>query len=343
MHCQGSYMLEQGYPDSGRPEATAGQEAHGWASAFLAEDAPKYNAIPDEEMRRAVVLYVDTCMQHKQEVFGIEQAFESAFLDHTGRGTPDFWTISPDGTLIIPDFKYGHKWVEVKENWQLILYAILIWLSYSNWTPSRVRLIVVQPRANHPDGPVREWSFDGDLLRNYRNQIQNAIGVAALPNAPCRVGGHCRYCKTIVDCHTNRMVTSRIMQDAMSAAKSELTDVEIAFELTWGREALDLLQHKMTALEAYAAEKIKGGAMVPGYEIRQSFGALQWDVKDPVAAGYEMEIDLAQPVAPITPKQALDRKLLDTEAIKFMASRKLKAPKLRQFDLNFAKDLIKGA
>jgi len=342
--CAGSYLLNARYPDESGDEADEGTVAHEYASDHLLKGTP-LDQIPDVEMFRAVSLYTQTCrgLVVDDGMTGVEDSFE---IDVTGlavTGTTDFFSWGPDNTLTIADFKYGHGWVEVRMNWQLITYAVLMWLKYGNGTmPLKVRLIVVQPRANHPDGPIRSWEFDGELLRNYRNQIQNQITKAVLEGASTCADKECRYCPSILDCHTNRAAIADAIDFAGSASASDISGSALAHELEMVKRAVELITHRHTALESYALEHVRGGGIIPGYRAAQAMSALQWDIKDPIAAGNDINISLAKKPQAVTPTQALNSKLLTKEQVALMASRKLGAFKLKRENLTFAKELVKN-
>ena len=345
MVCAGSYLLNAPREDESGDEADEGNVAHAHAFKCITTGAP-LSDIPDLEMMRAVSLYVDTCGKNTSvdSLARAEDPHEIDVMGHVVPGTCDFFSWSTDGTLTIIDLKYGHGWVGVRENWQLITYAVLMWLKYGNGQePNTVRLVVVQPRANHPAGPIREWSFDGVLLRNYRNQIQNQITAASHPGAPTRTGKECRYCPSLLDCHTNRAAVADAIDFAGTASASDLSGTALAHELETVKRAADLISHRFTALESYALERVKTGAIVPGYRAAQTYGALQWDVKDPIAAGRDIKKDLARPAAPITPTQAVTGKLLTKQEVELMASRRLGSFKLQKEDLKFAKELVSDA
>lgn len=349
MPCPGSYELESKYPDTDRAgtEAEEGTIAHVHAHNELLHPGA-ISAVQDTEMYYAVALYAETCRGYFVEgLTGVEVPLERIEHRYKFTGTPDFYSWSPECLTII-DFKYGYGWVEARENWQLLLYAVLVWLYHGGDNPGvvmppKVRLIIVQPRANHPGGPVRKWGFDGVLLRNYYNMFSNMAGSISVGDAQCKSGPHCRYCRAIVDCHTNRRDTSYYVGGAAAPMVTTISDPDLARELEFTKAALDSLQHRYNALEAHATERINGGATVPGYGVKQTWSALKWDAPDPIAAAREMGADIAKEPGPVTPTQAIQRKLLSKEMVELMASRKPGAFKLQRENLAHAKELVRSA
>ena len=341
MLCAGSYLLNARYPDTSGTEAEEGNVAHAYSSDHMINGTPLEN-IPDAEMLRAVSRYVGVCRSFIVDdgVVAVEERHDITLSGLTLGGTPDFFTWGPDNVLTIIDLKYGHGWVEAELNWQLITYAVLMWLKYGNGaTPVTVRLVIVQPRANHPGGPVREWTFDGVLLRNYMNMIDNQISIAQYEGAETVAGQHYRYCDSIVECHTNRGAIAELIDYAGTAAVVDMDGPSLAHELNSVKNAMDMINHRYIALEAHASERIKTGNIVPGYQVKQVYGSLAWDT-DPLEI---MGAALAQDTKPITPTQAIDRNILTENQVKLMASRKLGKFTLKKENLNFAKEIIKNA
>lgn len=298
--------------------------------------------IPDAEMREAVALYAEVCGRYPGG--HVEARMELPFIDSgTLRGTADFWALDSEALTVI-DFKYGHGWVEVLENIQLLAYAVLIWMTRINcWTPGIVRLMVVQPRANHPDGPVRTWEFNGELLRNYYNILSGHMAAASVPEPVTVAGEYCRYCRAITDCHTNRRAAWELTGTAFEPAEqSELTDTGLSTELSATRAAVDLLTHRLTALEALTESRLKTGSVIPGYRMIQTTSPLSWDVGDPVQAARDINVDISAPIKPWTPTQVIQKKLLTREQVGVMASRKAGGMKLKKDDINFARRIIEN-
>ena len=348
MKCAGSYLLNKGKYDPPGVTAEEGNLAHGYASDYMQQGVP-LDRIPNLEMYRAVSMYANVCLPYmvSGSTCGIERALKYENVSGWSLGgTPDFFSWGADNTLTVIDFKYGFGWVEVEENWQLMVYAILIWIKYglpNNITPDKVRFRIIQPRANHPDGPDRPWEFDGSLLPGYLTQIADQMQLAMQSGAPTLTGNHCRYCKTIIGCDTNAEAVSHAIDLAGTASQSEITGAELAHSLATTKRACELITHRLTAMETYALEHIRRGNRVPGYHSRQTYRPLSWDIENPVQAGMEMGVDLAKVEEPITPTQAINQKLITKEQMVFMASKKMGAFKLKPENLSFAKKLIADA
>jgi hypothetical protein len=124
-------------------------------------------------------------------------------------GTADFICVK-DTTLYIRDLKYGRgAVVEVEDNPQLLYYAAGALLSL----PAEVRMLVtnidmgiVQPRAEHPDGPVRNLVISRkELIDWVETKLKPAV-LRVMQNdtefdpSDLKPGSHCRFCKALAAC-----------------------------------------------------------------------------------------------------------------------------------------------
>lgn len=336
MLCGASHNLQKGYPNTSGEAAQEGTLAHDWANKLLVNKAAPEH-IQEPEMRRYITKYVDLCKSliNPHTLYGIEEKHDDGHIS----GTVDFVSWTPY-ELTIVDLKYGFGWVDVRENWQLITYAVLAWLKHGNngaIIPPKVRLIVHQPRANHPSGPVREWTFPGEKLRGYYNQIQNRVSEIEAGTATAVPGKQCRYCRAIVDCVANREYTSNVIDHAWVAERVDMTPSELAYDLCITKDACDMIKHRLTALETRVEENIKAGMIVPGWTLQQKTAPLSWDVPDPIAAASEFDVDISKPSEPITPTQALNQGLVSADMLTFMASRKPGGFVLKRQDMDYIK------
>jgi len=355
VHCPGSCRLQARYERKENLAALEGTAAHGLAAACLTENTKPVDylgqeiapgVIADAEMVRAVTLYVDTCRQYMGAEYGIEKShtFEDTTNGNTLSGTPDLWAFDQaESTLRILDLKYGFGWVEVFENWQFLSYAALICMGgrFENYWPTTIELIVVQPRANHPDGPVRKWRFPAVELRNYADRLFNAMGLAAQESPTTHSGDHCRYCAALCDCHSAGAATGAALDYSGTAGILEQTPDSIAWELSAIERALPMLKQRQVALEETAMQMVKTGQIVPGYETRQVYGSLAWNV-DAIQAGDALGVDLRQDPKPITPTQTIQRKLLTEPMVKQFAARKPGAFALKKINMKAIRSIVNG-
>lgn len=357
VHCPGSFQLAAKYKGAQVWEAQEGQAAHAVAArclnttmdavAFQGQTVQKF--IVDAEMVRAITQYVSTCRDVVQTGDTTDAGVETKHKAYDGNIVlscgVDFWAFnSTTQELTVIDFKYGHGWVEVFENWQLLAYAVSILekAMASGYTPRQVRLGIVQPRANHPDGPVRWWTFNGELLRNYRNNLFQNMREATLENPPTISGPHCRYCDALLHCHTMEQALALCLDVAGQGGNSDATDPEVeAWELMIIEKAIKMLGYKKAALETVIFERLKAGGKAVGFETVNTWSALSWNV-DAVAVGKLSGKDLRQEEKPITPTQAMDRGILTEAEVKSMAGRKQTGLKLKPINLERVRRILNG-
>lgn len=115
-------------------------------------------------------------------------------------GTVDYHALL-HRTLHVVDLKYGrYHVVEIHGNTQLRFYALAAYLSLSQQDRDKVREIritIVQPRAEHPDGPVRSETLHVlDLLAWGYEEIMPLVEriTDESETLPIAEGPWCRWC-----------------------------------------------------------------------------------------------------------------------------------------------------
>ena len=202
--CPGSVKLAAMYPQMETIEAREGTAAHWAAAEILHGRVVAVGQVADngvtlnDDMLEAAYLYSDYIESlNLISEYNIERTIRSGYLHEENWGTPDFFNYE-SLTLHIPDFKFGHKYVDVYRNWQLINYAALIldFLGVDGSLDQHIKVVmtIVQPRNFHRDGPIRTWSVMASELRPYFNQLRAAFDAAMQPDAKCIVNSECEYC-----------------------------------------------------------------------------------------------------------------------------------------------------
>lgn len=118
-------------------------------------------------------------------------------------GTVDLVFDEPD-RLTIADLKFGRGLVEVKRNPQLMTY--LAGARDLFGSRSSYRLVILQPRAWHPDGIIREYTVSHSEFTVFVDEMLTAIE-ANYNGGECDPGDHCRnYCPALGSCRAVAMV-----------------------------------------------------------------------------------------------------------------------------------------
>lgn len=141
------------------------------------------------------------------------------FGEHLGyvglTGTVDVTLVTED-TLTIADLKYGKVLVEVlarlgRPNTQLMCYLVG---AINRFGPrERYRIVILQPRAWHKDGPIREHWVTKAELAIFLFDLENAIE-ASYKGGPCTPGPWCRhYCDALASCRAVVLAARQRLRD----------------------------------------------------------------------------------------------------------------------------------
>lgn len=343
--CPGSRELEARCPREESPEAREGTVAH-WVALQLfrgvqieAGTLASFNEdVVTEEMIEAAKMYVD-CVQFtggktyippdgvdSLNALHLEEKIEISSIHPNCWGTPDAWCYH-NNTLHIWDFKYGHSFVEVYENWQLIEYAAGIiekikQLKLTLDIDLTVRFCIVQPRSYHRDGPIREWIIKACNLRPYFNQLELAEHRAMQPDAECFPNPECKNCNGRHVCPALQRSALGVLEINEVNTPLELTPTAVGNELRILQNARELLDARITGLEENAVQLIRRGDRVPGYLLLESNKREQWSkpIEEVITLGRLFNVDLTKTTATITPQQAI-AKGVPAEVIKKYSER----------------------
>lgn len=259
---------------------------------------------------------------------GVERKILCRSVHEACWGTPDVWAWT--GTeLHVWDYKFGHLFVEVFENWQLLVYLMGIIDQLGGLKPDTpIHLHVVQPRSFTAEGAVRTWSLTGIQVSKYWNQLHDGAKLAMSPDAPFIPSPKaCRDCRARFKCPALQAEALTTIEYAAARLPHDLTPGEIGRELTVLAHAKKLLEARITGLEAQAESHLRSGAFIPGWGMKPGQSRLTWhDPKGALDMGRLLGVDLAKPEEPITPTQALE--LVDRSVIFTYASRPPAAMKL---------------
>jgi hypothetical protein len=340
--CPGSRGLEANYPEDKESEhAKEGEAAHWLAAEFLKalvvdtgkqpvtkiESLAPNGEFITEEMNEGAKLYrdeIENCIESLtiDSSLHIEEKIEMPNIHPDSWGTPDCWLVSGIN-IYLWDYKFGHGFVEVFENWQLIAYAAGILKKIeANGIDDRIlkiHMTIVQPRSFHRDGPIRTWSVTASDLRPYFNILSGKEFESMQPSAPCNPSPECSYCSARHVCPTLQASALTSVDVSKTNAANDLTDNALGSELRYLKRAHDLLDARITGLEEQAIARMKFGKRIPFYRLEQSTGRARWKQSDEevIVFGQLCDVDLAKPPAAITPNQA-EKKGMSPDIIKQM-------------------------
>lgn len=181
-----------------------------------AEIAPK--GVP-EDMIEAVALaldYVRGYIADEPSAFVWPEERLYIIPEHGIFGTSDIVITTP-AELAIIDYKHGFQ---IVTSWtQQGLYAVGARTKHGR--RDHYRLVTVQPRARHIDGPVRELVVDNAWLDELEARARAAAEVSADPARTYRsAGAHCKYCRAAAVC-------PELARKVMRAAIADFTELPV--------------------------------------------------------------------------------------------------------------------
>jgi hypothetical protein len=322
--CPGSRALEATIPGVDGPEAQEGTAAHWVLEQLIATDqlppigtlAP--NAAPvDKAMHDGALLAVGEIAEaigpDWRTYVQVELTLPSPPIHPECWGTRDVRAWVPHlQTLFLFDYKYGHGYVEVLENPQLIEYlsgdVTQLW-PYDTHDDTQIKFAacIIQPRGYFPEGPVRWWRGMLADLRPLFNYASSCEYASMAPDAPTVAGPEqCKDCRARTRCVTNLRTNSHLMDMAGEATLFEPTLHHIGGELAQLVQARKMIDARVSGLEEQALQALASGKRVPGWQIDFVKPRERWaqPVDDVIAMGQLFGKDLAKPAEAVTPAQA---------------------------------------
>jgi hypothetical protein len=280
MNCTGSQVLIRllALPPSDDTDfATEGTAAHDLAAHCLTTECDTWECIGmvyrgitvDKEMADAVQLYLQTIRELLAEHghgsdpnvrHYIEEKVSDNSISDFFYGTADD-VIDGPAILDITDLKYGVGIaVDAIDNPQLKYYAVGVLAKHIG--ARRVRLRIVQPRAFHPDGPIREWETTAEELLKWRDEVLKPAMLKAQTDKLLTPGEWCRFCPAKVACPMLSGLFLALTQ-TNTAQVALMSDEQLGMNY-------ELLEPAMIGKRAYEEEvfkRLSRGAVVPGAKL----------------------------------------------------------------------------
>lgn len=321
--CPGSYHLSHGMPNTAGRHARVGSLAHDLAAIclmdggdpadYLGDTLPKYPDLRvDAEMVEHVRDYITYCRSEVEpgDVVLIEARFD---LDELGEdaegmfGSADFVRLRPStGHLLVVDFKYGSGVpVEIhtitgKPNRQTLYYAIgaVLRLQKQGHAVKRARLVIHQPRAPHPHGPVRAVDVTAIDLLDWMGDLLEISRRARDPAAPLTAGHHCRekFCKAMPLCpeHAKWVVRQAQLEFSDKGLAVMVRDPRMLSlaSLTAVLDAAPAVTAWINACQEFAHSAMERGEQMPGWKLVDKRATRRWSEPEPVVVGRLRDLGL---------------------------------------------------
>ena len=193
----------------------------------------------------------------------IRGQYDASFVDHRGY-------------LCIDDLKYGYGIIEVKENWQLLGYAIGEVMRRGE-AFSHICFTIHQPRPHHEDGETRDWVISYAELLVYKQMIEDRMMELANGRKDLQTSKMCKYCPGAAEaCPAFSRLFYRALEVSMEFVQDSLTEEEIARQLDHVKRANEVLKIKLDSLEELSVSRIKAGKLIPGYMQVNKYSHREW-------------------------------------------------------------------
>lgn len=292
--CPGSVSLSRGIPNKSSEYAIEGTVAHALAELALKKerDADFWVGMEvegwevTEEMAEAVQVYVDHVKRVMQP--GDELRLEARVtLERLNPPRPMFGTCDcliyrrSEKTLFVYDYKHGAGVsVDAVGNKQLRYYALGALLSLEKDEPcEKIVAGIVQPRANHPDGPIREENFGAGDLLDFASELIEGVENTLKPDAALVPGNHCRFCKASAVCPARRDQAFELARIEFGEVMPEVIDprvmpIETVASLL---SKADQIESWITSLRSHVMSELEAGRHVPGFKLVNKRASRVWN------------------------------------------------------------------
>lgn len=290
--CPGSVRLSEGVPKTESKYAKEGTLAHEIASRLL---LGQEISVVSQEMMDAVLTYV-------QEVNGamdplinpkgcllVEQKFDLSSIYRGLYGTADAVVYNPTKSLLqVFDYKHGAGIsVDVENNEQLMYYGLGALLA-GKYICKEIELVVVQPRVESSQGPVKRWRFPTVDIIDFAADLKDFAAETENPDARLVTGDHCRFCPAAAykcpEIHKQAIVTAqREFSPAFSYDAQQLADTI---------RKIPAIKAFIKNVEEFAENEALAGRMPPGFKLVQKKSNRKWADEKAVIS------HIAQNVAP---------------------------------------------
>ena len=256
IHCPASFQAQKKHPALDPTPSDAvleGRLLHSMLEKALDGEVIEANEYV-EEAYQIVSQYDNLVVEERIDLDMIYSGFY---------GKCDAYAVSEDGSLDVFDFKFGHSYVAVEENPQLVLYAIGI-VSKLVIGTGEVRLHIIQPKC-YTAPTHRTWVTSVGELLNYVILYRRHILAALDPNPIAHTGSWCKYCTARAYCKPLRDNVTDCVDYVSGLNITDVTNDQIAIDLKILEAVTERVKHLTDALKEQAMFKLKNGEAVHGW------------------------------------------------------------------------------
>lgn len=319
LRCPGSIRECSGVEDKPSVYSAEGTAAHDIAATCLEDglaaeefvnhevSADGFDFVCDAEMVEHIQTYLDVVRGLKAGMLWVEEEVKHGLWKGVG-GTADAIVLSKGGTeLHVIDLKYGAgRWVDVKENSQLMIYAICALRSLADECSDvgLVHMHVVQPR-HHKGGHSTFTMTRKELEEWNKTVLGDGVKAAARKDAPLIPGEtQCQWCDVRETCSALRESVLEETRELFADEPPEpgmLTPDHIADLMS----QFPMWRLFMKAVEEHAYKLATTGTELPSYKLVQRSSNRKWRDPEEVKGYLELlGVDPYNKPTLITPAEA---------------------------------------
>jgi len=262
----------------------------------------------------------------RDHFFSLAHTVRACRINSSLIGRVDLWVLNlkdpKNPQLAVFDYRFGHRWEHPKNNMKLVECAsgVLSFLSTSNSLINRVdwdiedleiNLYNVQPRAFSKPEYVRfmgtSYNYQDFEALEERLRIAEARSFNTGKDRIYNVTRECGFCPVRAQCSALQGAALEMVGVCHTAHLNTLTPQGVGNELRLLKGAKEILDARVSALEAEATCIITSGKNVPFYKMESGQARTVWAVsKEEVAAAAEiMGVPGVIKTDVVTPLQAI--------------------------------------
>lgn len=343
-----------------KAEKFIGMYGNGEVDVGLYEEATnhEFEFQVTREMTDAVQVYLDTIQDKMDELTlaGHEPQLmveNRVSLDHIQAGmfgTNDAAIWVPGVYLGVYDYKHGKGVaVEVEDNEQTNYYGVGalrqvdvlykdfdishgdIWEINNRLVPDEVEMVIVQPRANHANGPVRRWSTTAEyLLGDFSDRLREGAAATREPDSALVAGTHCRWCQAETFCPAIKQAAQDAMRKSFDEMEIDLSDLEGNDKKTGSKIAqeaiaqispselsqiitlIPVIESWAASMKEHAQTRIENGEAIPGWKLVRGVSRRKWKNEEDAAELLGLVLDDDELFKPAKLRPFTELEKLDT-------------------------------
>jgi len=146
-----------------------------------------------------------------------------------------------------------------------------------------VTMVIIQPRAFHPDGEIREYDTTPAVLFDYIMELDEAIELCQDPSAPLIPGDEqCRFCDARSSCPAIQALVVNAVNPAWSRIEDvkqvQLPDIKSLDinRLSYALQMSDIISIWINGVKGHADELLRSGIPIPGFKLVEVHPKRKW-------------------------------------------------------------------